>query len=267
LAKVATLNDLAMDVAIDAAKSAGEILLKHYREGMYRTAWKQDTSLQTTADLESEKEIIDKILSRFPGHSIESEERGPVSTSSSYKWLIDPLDGTENFVLGIPYFSSSIALCEEGKPIIAVVYNPVSDDLYTAKEGDGAFLNGRRIYVSNEVELKRARACFIPDFATKRMRQTACLRDKLYYECRRVLDTWSPALDWCLVANGKADFVVSVAGNPLHPDAGTLILEEAGGKITDFENRTFEYKNTGCIVGSNSLLHDQLLQLVSEHYT
>jgi myo-inositol-1(or 4)-monophosphatase len=267
LVKLAISNDLAMAVAVEAAKAGGQILLKYYKEGVYSTKYKQDTSLQTTADLESEQAIIDRIVSDFPDHSIDSEENGLMPSSSLYKWLIDPLDGTENFVLGIPYFSASITLCEEGRPLIAVVYNPVTDDLYTAEKDKGAFLNGTRINVSDEAQLKRSRACFIPDFATKRMHKTACLRDKLYGQCRRVLDTWSPALDWCLVANGKVDIVVSVAENPIQPDAGTLILEEAGGKITDFDNRSFNFDNNGRIVGSNSLLHDQLMQLVHEYYT
>jgi myo-inositol-1(or 4)-monophosphatase len=264
LVKLAISTELAMAVAKEAARASGEILLKYFREDAYRTKYKEDTSLQTTADLESEQVIIDTIKSNFPEHSIDSEERGYFCTSSPYKWLIDALDGTENFVLGIPYFSSSITLCDENVPQIAVVFNPVTEDLYTAERGKGAFLNGTRINVSNEVQLKGSRAFFIPDFATKRIQKTACLRNKLYGQCRRVLDMWSPALDWCLVANGKVDSVVNISNRPIQPDAGILILEEAGGKITDFENRVFNDDNNGLIVGSNSLLHEQLLQLINE---
>jgi myo-inositol-1(or 4)-monophosphatase len=113
--------------------------------------------------------------------------------------------------------------------------------------------------------LKGSRAFFIPDFTTKREQKTASLRNKLYGQCRRVLDTWSPALDWCLVANGKVDIVVSISDRPIRPDAGTLILEEAGGKVTDFDNSEFNDDNNGRVIGSNSLLHDQLLQLINEY--
>ncbi len=257
-------TEFAMAVATEAAKASGAILLKYFREDPYRTKYKEDTSLQTTADLESEQVIIDTIMKNFPRHSIDSEENGFVCNSSSYKWLIDSLDGTENFVLGIPYFSSSITLCEENIPQIAVVYNPITDELYTAVRGKGAFLNGNRMKVSNEAYLKGSRAFFIPDFTTKRMLNTASLRNKLYGQCRRVLDTWSPALDWCLVANGKVDLVISISNQPIHPDAGTLILEEAGGRVTDFDNRAFNDDNNGCVIGSNAVLHDQLLQLINE---
>ncbi len=264
LVKLAIPTQSAMAVAEEAARASGEILLKYFRADAYRTRYKEDTSLQTTADLESEQVIIDTIKSNFPGHSIDSEESGFFCTSSPYKWLVDSLDGTENFVLGIPYFSSSITLCQENVPQIAVVYSPVTGDLYTAERGKGAFLNGTRINVSKEARLKGSRAFFIPDFTTKRMPNTACLRNKLYGQCRRVLDTWSPALDWCLVASGKVDLVVSISNRPMQPDAGTLILEEAGGKVTDFDNIIFNNANSGRIVGSNSLLHDQLLQLIND---
>ncbi len=271
--KLAISMDVAMEateVAMEAAKASGKILLKYYREGAYGTRYKEDTSLQTTADLESEQVIIDIIMRNFPDHCIEGEENGLISSPSSYspspyKWLIDSLDGTENFVLGIPYFSTSITLCKEDEPQIAVVYNPVTEDLYTASRGKGAFLNGNRIYVSNKAQLKSSRACFIPDFTTKRMDKTTCLRNKLYGQCRRILDTWSPALDWCLVANGKVDIVVSIIDRPIRPDARTLILEEAGGKITRLESRSFNEDNSVCVVGSNSLLQDQLLELISEY--
>lgn len=271
LFKLAISMDVAMEAAMEAARASGEILLKYYREGAYGTRYKEDTSLQTTADLESEQAIIDIILGKFPDHCIEGEENGLIFSPSSYppspyKWLIDSLDGTENFVLGIPYFSTSITLCEEDKPQIAVVYNPVTEHFYTASRGKGAFLNGNTISVSNEVQLKSSRACFIPDFTTKRMDKTTCLRNKLYGQCRRLLDTWSPALDWCLVANGKVDIVVSIANRPKQPDAGTLILEEAGGKITGFDSSSFNDDKSVCgVVGSNSSLHDQLLQLIREY--
>lgn len=264
-----TSMDIAMGVAIEAATVGGKVLVKYYEEGVYKTRYKEDTSLQTTADLESERVIIDTILHDFPDHSIDSEERGHIPSSSSYTpftWLVDSLDGTENFFLGIPYFSSSITLCEDGCPLIAVVYNPITEELYTAAKGKGAWLNGNRIGVSNKTHLKGCRAFFIPDFSTKREPDTTRLRDTLYMQSRRLLDTWSPALDWCMVANGKVDVVVSISKYSMYPDAGTLILEEAGGKVTDFHNNVVRKENNARIVGSNSLLHDQLLQLIEEGY-
>ena|SRR5947209_9676305 len=268
LTTLEVLMEKAMGVAVDAAKAGGKILLKYFKEGTYRKRYKEDTSLQTTADIEAEEIIIDKIKKVFPDHSIESEERGLIpSKSSYYQWLIDPLDGTENFFQGISYFSSSIALCRNGRPEIAVVYNPITDECYTAIRGEGAWLNERRIYVSDKVQLKSCSAFFIPDFVTKREDNSVRLRNMLLMKCRRVLDTWSPALDWCLVASGKADMVVAVSGGPIRPDAGTLILEEAKGKITDFHGRSFGSDNSRKIVGSNATsVHSELLRLAKECY-
>ncbi|MBA2284433.1 MAG: inositol monophosphatase [Ktedonobacteraceae bacterium] len=257
----------ALDVAIDAAKSGGRTLLRYYKDGSYLQRAKADTSFQTTADLESERIILERICQTFPDHAIFSEECGHLSsTSSVYQWVIDPLDGTENFLLGMPYFSSSITLCEHNIPLIAVVYNPLTEELYKAVRGKGAWLNDVRLHVSKTSHLRESRAFFIPDFRTKHQRKTVHLRNQLYTSCRRVLDTWSPALDWCLVASGKGDLLVVMAGDPLQPDAGMLLVEEAGGKITNFNGTPFSQQMTGYLVASNdTLLHERLLQLVKDY--
>lgn len=250
-------------IAIEAARAGGKILLKYYREGTYSARLKEDTSLQTEADLAAEQTIIQHIRAAFPTHNIESEEQGLLPISSSpYCWVIDPLDGTENFVLGLPYFSSTVTLCYHNQPQIAVVYNPVTDALYTAERGKGAWLNNTRIHVSHTTRFSSCRVFLIPDFVTKREPPMTYLRHSLHMQCRRVLDTWSPALDWCLVASGKADLIVAISGQPIMPDAGILLLEEAGGCITDFAGQSFTGKNQRYLVGSNGTeLHDQFLQL------
>jgi myo-inositol-1(or 4)-monophosphatase len=260
--------DKEMRIAREAASEGGKVLLEYFKDGIYRTRAKDDSSLQTTADLESERVILDIIRAAFPDHSIKSEESGMIApTSSEYQWLVDPLDGTENFFLGIPYFSTSIALCKEGIPQIAVVYNPVTQELYTAEAGKGAMLNNRAIRASGSMTLKGSRAFFIPDFHTKRQQKTTYFREQLYKQCRRLLDTWSPALDWCLVASGKVDFVIALAEGSMRPDAGTLILEEAGGHITDFSGVNLSYDNNGCVFGSCSeQLHRQILQFIKDTY-
>lgn len=253
----------AEEIAIEAARAGGKALLGMYREGTYSTREKKDTSLQTGADLRAEEIIIKHLQEAFPEHGIESEERGLVAKASSpYCWRIDPLDGTENFVLGLPYFSSTLTLYADRQPQLAVVYDPIMETLYTAKRDTGAWLNGTSLHVSGTTSLKSCRVFMIPDFATKRLPPTAELRHQLHQNCRRVLDTWSPALDWCLVASGKADLVVAIAEQPIVPDAGILILEEAGGKITDFRGKPFAGGDQKRLVGSNGTeLHKQFLQM------
>lgn len=253
----------AREIAREAACAGGKVLLAYYQKGVYRTQVKEDTSLQTEADLAAEQRIITCIRAAFPTHNIESEEQGLLSVSSSpYCWLIDPLDGTENFVLGLPYFSSTVTLLYHGQPWIAVVYNPVTDTLYTAERGKGAWLNENRMHVSGTTQLPSCRTFLIPDFATKRRPPMTHLRHTLHMQCRRVLDTWSPALDWCLVASGKADVIVAISHQPIVPDAGMLLLEEAGGRITDFQGKSFTGDDQRCLIGSNgTVLHEHLLQL------
>lgn len=253
----------AQEVAIKAAKAGGQVLLRMYREGAYNSHMKEDTSLQTGADLLAEEVIIKHLQNAFPDHTIESEEQGLLANSSPcYSWKIDPLDGTENFVLGLPYFSSTLTFYIESQPQLAVVYDPIMDALYTARRGKGAWLNGTRLQVSHTSGLKSCRVFIIPDFATKRLLPTTELRQQLHLLCRRVLDTWAPALDWCLVASGKADLVVAIANQPILPDAGILILEEAGGRITDFCGKAFSGEGQKCLVGSNGTeLHKQFLQV------
>ncbi len=271
----------AIRVAIDAAKAAGEILRyywAHIYQGMdssYQQRYKRDTSIQTTADLEAERIILKHIRDNFPGHSIDSEEQGYIPSSTSpYIWVVDPLDGTENFVQGIPYFSSSITLCKGNQLLLAVVYNPITGHLYRAEKGQGAQLDIEfpeyqhyHLHISQTEQLKRCRTFFNPDFDTKHNSDTNRIRNVLYGHCRRVLDSWSPALDWCLVASGKADSVVAIADRSIRPDAGILILQEAGGKVTDFQNHEFSNNNRGKLVGSNNVLHKTLLELVNGNLT
>ncbi|HEU5375776.1 MAG TPA: inositol monophosphatase family protein [Ktedonobacteraceae bacterium] len=258
----------AREVALKAAQAAGEILRAAYCTGATRVREKADTSLQTEADLAAEQAIISCVRAAFPDHTIESEEQGMSlgEAPSPYLWRIDPLDGTENFVLGLPYFSSTLTLCQDGQPLLAVVSEPLTGNLYLAEHGRGAWLNGERLHVSQTSQFRQCRAFFIPDSATKRQPLAVQVRHALYARCRRVLDTWSPALDWCLVASGQADLVIALANSPLMPNAGTLILQEAGGTITDGSGRPFTGQGQRLLVGSNSTeLHAAGLRLLAPH--
>jgi len=257
----------AIEIAREAACAGGKILCTYYHEGAYQTKTKNDTSLQTEADLAAEQQILYCVRTAFPAHNIESEEQGTLSISSSpYCWRIDPLDGTENFVAGLPYFSSTVTLCYHDQPWVAAVYNPITDQLYTAERGKGAWLNGSRLQISSTTCLKDSRVFFIPDFQTKRQPSVLHLRQHLHIQCRRVFDTWAPALDWCLVASGKADGIVALSHQPLRPDAGMLLLEEAGGRITDFHGNTLSGEYPCDLLGSNgSELHEHLLHLTKNN--
>ncbi|HEU5383629.1 MAG TPA: inositol monophosphatase family protein, partial [Ktedonobacteraceae bacterium] len=144
-------------------------------------------------------------------------------------------------------------------------YEPVTGTLYTAQRGHGAWRNGERLHLSRTSQFKQCRTFLLPDFVTKQQPQTARLRQALYQQCRRVLDTWAPALDWCLVASGRADLLVALAGRPIAPNADTLILEEAGGTITDVSGQPFTGQGQRLLVGSNGTeLHPACLRLLAQ---
>jgi len=255
-----------LDIAVKAAIAGGEIINRRYKARDFQTRSKPDSSFQTRADLESEKAIVDIIKAAYPAHNIYGEEGGRlVSTDSPYEWLIDPLDGTDNFVMGIGHFSVCITVCNSGEPITGVVYEPLSQTFYTAKRGQGALLNGKSITVSATTELKSAKIFFIPDFSTKRQLSVVRLRNAIYQDCRRLLDTWSPALDWCLVASGRADALFVLEHQSVKADIRSLILQEAGGRITDFQNRPFPTVRGEYIIASNGThLHDALISVANE---
>lgn len=263
-------RERASEVAIAAAKAAGEVLLQAYQRGLTRVAdlrMKADRSLQTEADLEAERVMIACVRAAFPDHAIESEEQGMNlgGASSPFLWRIDPLDGTENFVLRLPYFSTTLALCLNGQPLLAVVYEPITGTLYTAQRGHGAWRNGERLQVSRTSQFEPCRVFFIPDVVTKQQSLTSRVYQELSRRCRRVLDTWAPALDWCLVASGRADLLVALSGCPIAPNAGTLILEEAGGTITDCSGQPFTGQGQRRLIGSNGTeLHPMCLRLLAQ---
>lgn len=254
-----------MQVAIRAAKSAGDLIRNDFRSRRFQAESKPDSSLQTRTDLESERVIIDIIRSAFPTHRVCAEESGEVSSSDSeYEWLVDPLDGTDNFVLGIDHFSVSITLCKFGQAILGVVYEPISENLYTAEKGHGAFLNGQILKVSATTDVARAVVFVIPDFTTKRQQVTIQLRTAIYQKCRRVLDTWAPALDWCMVASGRADALFLLERQPPRQDIRFLLVEEAGGQITNFESGPVNNATDRFLIASNGTsLHKDLISIAS----
>ena len=252
-------------VAVEAVKAGGSIISQYYAKIIPEPRRKADTSYQTIADTASEQAIINVIGRAFPTHGISSEEMStPIITSSEYEWFVDPMDGTENFLSGVPYFSSCVALCKNGLPIITAIYNLVTDELYLAIRGQGATRNGKPIQVSTVATLKEGTIFFVPTFENKRQTGTEYIRNEIYRNCRRMLDTWCSTLDWCQVARGKAEGIVVIGPNPLESIAGRLMLEEAKGSITELNDKTSLNIENKIIASNGGSLHDSLRQVVSE---
>jgi len=252
-----------LNFAIQVARDAGNLLVQ--RLGAAKITNKGDIDLVTEADIAAEELIIDRIRSHYPLHGILAEESGEAvhaqSQRSAWKWIIDPLDGTTNYAHGYPCFCVSIAVEQEGVLEIGVVYDPMRNEMFAAERGHGATLNERKIRVSNVEELGKALCCtgfpydvrtrpdFARDFTNFTLNAQAVRRDG------------SAALDLAFVACGRFDGFWEDGLNPWDTAAGALLVMEAGGRITNFENEPLDIY-TKKVVASNGRVHDEMLRLL-----
>lgn len=252
-----------LNFAIQVARDAGNLLVQ--RLGAAQISNKGDIDLVTEADIAAEELIIDRIRSHYPLHGILAEESGEAvvegSQRSDWKWIVDPLDGTTNYAHGYPCFCVSIALEHAGELEIGVVYDPMRDEMFAAERGRGATLNERRIRVSNVEELNRAMMCtgfpydvrtrpdFARDFTNFTLHAQAVRRDG------------SAALDLAYVACGRFDGFWEDGLNPWDIAAGAILITEAGGRITNYENEPLDIY-TKKVVASNGRVHDATLRLL-----
>ena len=243
--------------AVEAARAAGEIALTYYRGGFDVTI-KPDQTPVTQADREAERAIRDILGQAFPDWGFLGEEFGEAG-ATDIRWIIDPIDGTKNFVRGIPIWAVLIALEEKGEVTTGVVYNPVSAELFTARRGDGAFLNGERIRVSDRDDLKDATVLH----AGLRL-----LREAGHWEgFMRLVDAgyrtrgFGDYYGYGLLAQGKAEIYVEVDLKPWDIAPVKILVEEAGGRLTDFSGRPTIYD--GRVLATNGHLHAEALRLLA----
>jgi len=245
-----------LKVAIEAAKAAGEIQLKYYKKAP-KTEMKADNTPLTIADKESDAKIISILKKEFPSYSFLTEETGEIEGDKENVWIVDPIDGTKNFVAEFPLFGSSIGLQRNGEIVLGVINLPAMGDLAYAEKGKGAFSNNQQIHVSKTTDLKKA--FVIPG-------------DFIYFK-KEVLDRLLPVIlnsyyarsysdlaGYLLVAKGKADLHVDPAPKAWDLAAAKIIVEEAGGKFTDFEGKA-TIRSGNCIA-SNGLLHETILKII-----
>ncbi len=251
-----TPNVLA-ETAISAARTAGAILLDRWKTSR-QIQFKGDINLVTDADRRSEEAIVSVLRSRFPHHQILAEEGSTGGNSDSYRWIIDPLDGTTNYAHGYPHFAVSIALERGGTVILGVVYDPILDELFLARAGEGATLNGQPLRVSNVDQLLRALIC--TGFPYDRTLFTNTLRRWDYFVRRAqgVRRDGSAALDICYVAAGRFDAFWEDNLFPWDAAAAVLMVQEAGGLVTGFDGGSPDVYR-GDIVASNGLIHEAML--------
>jgi histidinol-phosphatase len=248
--------DKVLEAAIEAARAAGQAALKHYQSGV-EVMLKADQSPVTRADREAESVIVERLRSAFPAYGFLGEEFG-AQGDQKVRWIVDPIDGTRNFVRGIPFWATLIALEEDGEITAGVVHNPVTGELLHARRGAGAYANGERISVSDIDDLSRAFVCHA---------SLNLLRPTGYWEgFVRLVDVterqrgFGEYYAYALVARGLAEIAVEADLKPWDLAPIKILIEEAGGRFTDFEGRPTIY--TGQALATNGRLHEAALTLL-----
>ncbi len=220
-------------------------------------------NLVTEADHASEKAILDVIKKEFPDHYILSEEVGEIIQDSSYKWIIDPIDGTVNFAHSIPLCCVSIAVEYNGEIVLASVYNPIMNELFFAEKGKGSTLNDKQIHVSKKQNV--ANACLVTGFPYTYLdvpNGPLQIFEKLIRKGIPVRRLGSAATDLCWVAAGRFDGFYEHKLQAWDSAGGYLIVEEAGGKVTDFKGNKFSPYQPH-ILATNGDIHDEMLAVIN----
>lgn len=247
---------------METARDAGRILLEKFGTSI-EVNKKGDINLVTEADLASEALIIDRIKSYFPKHSVLAEESGAavVDGLSTWKWIIDPLDGTTNYAHGYPCFAVTIALEHESEIKLGVTFDPTRDEMFSAERGNGASLNNRPIRVSNTEQLSEALIVtgFPYDFKSKP--QFASHLTDFLYHARGVRRDGSAAIDMAYVASGRFDGFWEEGLNPWDMAAGVLLIEEAGGQVTGYDRSKFSIYAPP-VLASNGIIHTQMAAIL-----
>lgn len=252
-------------LADQAAEAAGEVLLAHL--GRARVEFKGEVDLVTNADREAEQVIIEMIRARYPEHGIVAEESGMAAGKAPVRWVIDPIDGTTNYAHGLPIFAVSIAVEVEGEIAAGVVYNPASGEKYTAIRGRGAALNGEPISVSTTEELDRSLLVTGFPYSVRETRLNNLDHfENFILRAQAVRRLGSAALDMAYVARGSFDGYWEPEVKPWDVAAGWLLVEEAGGVVTDLRGRPFTLE-AGQVLASNGRIHQAMQSVLAAGVT
>jgi myo-inositol-1(or 4)-monophosphatase len=244
------------------ARAAGALVMDYFRQHV-KVEYKGDVDLVTVADRESEALILEQIREQFPTHDVMGEEGTRIETGSEYKWYVDPLDGTTNFAHGYPVFCISLAVERRGQRIAGVIYDPTRDEMFVAELGAGARLNGAAIHVSSTSRLEE---CLVGTGFPSHKRHK---NPNIYFYHQLTLRTHgvrragSAALDLCNVASGRYEAFWEFNLNPWDTAAGVLIVQEAGGRVTDFSGGGFQIASRETLA-SNGLVHEALMHEFQE---
>jgi myo-inositol-1(or 4)-monophosphatase len=261
------VSDAFLKTAVTAARLAGDIIignLGHLSKEDVQT--KQAFDFVTKADRWSEAVIMQTIREKFPSHRFLTEETLKQEDTGDYRWIIDPLDGTTNYIHGYPVFSVSIALEYRSEIIMGVVFDPLKDELFHAVRGEGAFLNNNKITASGVASLDRSLIATGFPFRAKEMIDHYLHAFKeIFLRVSDIRRAGSAAIDLAYVAAGRFDGFFELKLSPWDIAAGVLLIEEAGGLVTDFGGGN-DYLSTGNIVAGNKKIHEDILAKVQQAF-
>ena len=248
-----------IETAKNTAKKAGEFLLENFKkdELLFKER-AMSKEIVTKYDKESDRIIIKELENNYPEHNILTEESGSIDKGSEYTWIVDSLDGTGNFASGNPFFSVSIALARNGEVILGVIYAPFLQEFYTAKKGEGAFLNDRKIAVSEISGISKSYIVTC-EGGSKTNERLASIYSQVYPQVKDMRKLGSAAIEGGFVATGRADGYITLNIDPWDVAATVLITQESGGKASDFKGNDWKIEKTDLLI-SNSHIHEILLE-------
>ncbi|OXM88205.1 inositol monophosphatase family protein [Paenibacillus rigui] len=231
--------EMAEKIAVDAARAAGDAARKLFRHGFAVQEKDASGDLLTEADLAAEEAILSRIRSTFPDHQIRSEESGWSGVEGDWLWLVDPLDGTNNFAIGLPVFGVSITLIYRQEPVLGVIYDTIQDDMYVARKGGGATCNGEPLHMRPKPASSKLTLGWIQGHQVQNDPPAVRLRRHIEAASKRMLRLWAPTMQWALLARGNLDGIVlyNSEGDDLY--SGLLLVQEAGGLVLQFDGTPF----------------------------
>lgn len=251
-----------LEAAVEAAKKAGEFIQSKSRN-FNQVDYKGRVDLVTEVDRGSEEMIVTYLSDQFPDHSIIAEESDYQEKTGSHQWIIDPLDGTTNYVHAYPHYAVSIALRVNKELAVGVVYNPATDELFTAIRGEGAKLNNKPVHVSETTKLQTSMlSTGFPYKLGEHWHRSFDLFKLFYMKTHGLRRDGSAALNLCYVASGRLDGFFEYDLNPWDVSAGTLMVLEGGGVVSDYSGYESSVFDKEILAANNSQLQQQMLEVI-----
>lgn len=234
---------LAKDLSERIIRQAGHITKEKF-DNFVEVKFKDEFGdVVTEVDIIAEQVIIEQIRTAFPDHQIHSEEAGTLGEEKDWLWLIDPLDGTNNFAIGLPVFTVSITLMYKKEPVLGLIYEPMTERLYMSVKGKGTFCNNRPIQIRKNQDIFKGNIGWIQGHNVQNNSRAVKLRQFIDIRFKRMIRLWAPTLQWCMLAKGDIDGIIlfNSEGDDLY--SGILMVKEAGGIVIDYEGNPFNGMN------------------------